>query len=205
MSDWYYEDKGQQRGPIPEGDLALMFTNRLLAPATRVWTAAFGNEWRAASHTPLAKSSGVMPPPLAAAAGAATAAPPPIASQQAVAGYAPPYAPPSDLWAYLLAFSPLLFIVLEVITYNPFVRAPGDVIPVVGFWIGLLLAWADARNLNRSRRNPQLRTMVPFVLLTPIGYLWRRWAITRTSIKFLWIWIACFVAYAFVLGALTEV
>ncbi len=85
-------------------------------------------------------------------------------------GYTPPYAAPSDLWAYLLAFSPLLFSVLEIVFYNPFAHAPGDVIPAVGFWIGLLLAWADARNLNRSRRNPRLRTMVPFVLLTPIGF-----------------------------------
>ncbi|GAA4129504.1 GYF domain-containing protein [Aminobacter aganoensis] len=46
MTDWYYEDKGQQRGPIPESDLALMFANRLLPLETRVWTVKFGNEWR---------------------------------------------------------------------------------------------------------------------------------------------------------------
>jgi len=199
MTDWYYEDKGQQRGPIPEGDLTIMFTNRLLPPETRVWTAAFGNEWRPASQTPLARSAGPTPPPLLA-----TATQPPVGTPQAATGYMPPYAAPSDLWAYLLAFSPLLLIVLEIAIYNPFVRAPGDVIPVVGFWIGLLLAWGDARNLNRSSRNPQLRTMVPFVLLSPIGYFWRRWAITRTSIKFLWIWLACFIAYAIVVGALME-
>lgn len=202
MSDWYYEDKGQQRGPIPESDLALMFANRLLSLETRVWTAAFGNEWRLASQTPLARSAGVMPPPLAAEA--TTPAQRPMGAPQAATGYTPPYAAPSDLWAYLLAFSPLLFSALEILFYNPFAHVPGDVIPVVGFWVGLLLAWADARNLNRSRRNPQLRTMVPFVLLTPIGYFWRRWAITRTSLKYLFIWIGCLVFYAVVLAGLSD-
>lgn len=201
MSGWYYEENGQQRGPVGEADLAAMFANRFLPPETRVWTEAFGNEWRAASQTQLAPLPGAIPPPLAAAA---TAAMPPIGSPQAATGYVPPYAPPSDLWAYLLAFSPLLFSLLEIVFYNPFAHVPGDVIPVIGFWIGLLLAWADARNLNRSRRNPQLRTMVPFVLLTPIGYFWRRWAITRTSLKYLFIWIGCLVVYAVVLAGLSD-
>lgn len=199
MSAWFYEENGQQRGPVGEADLAAMFANRFLPAETRVRTEAFGGEWRPASQTPLVRSSGVMPPPLAA--GAATAAPAPVGAPR----YVPPYAAPSELWAYLLAFSPLLLIVLEIAIYNPFVRAPGDVTPVVGFWIGLLLAWGDARNLNRSGRNPQLRTMVPFVLRSPVGYFWRRWAITRGSIKFLWIWIACLLVYAMILGALTEV
>ncbi|WP_406873610.1 hypothetical protein WHT83_09315 [Aminobacter sp. P9b] len=176
-----------------------MLTNQLLPLETRVWTVAFGSEWRPASQTSLARSSGVMPPPLAA-----TAPQPPIAAPQAVGGYTPPYAAPSDLWAYLLALSPLLFSALEILYYNPFAHAPGDVIPVVGFWIGLLLAWADTRNLNRSRRNPQMRTMVPFVLLTPIGYFWRRRAITRTSLKYLFIWIGCLVFYAVVLAGLSD-
>lgn len=127
-----------------------------------------------------------------------------MGAPQATAGYAPPYAPPSDQWAYLLAFSPLLFSALEIVFYNPFSHVPGDVIPVVGFWIGLLLGWADTRNLNRSRRNPQLRTMVPFVLLSPIGYFWRRWAITRTSLKYLFIWIGCFALYALILAGLSD-
>ncbi|MBA8910697.1 DUF4339 domain-containing protein [Aminobacter ciceronei] len=66
MTDWYSADKGQQRGPIPESDLMLMFANRLLPLETRVWTATFGNEWRLASQTPLVRLSGSMPPPLAA-------------------------------------------------------------------------------------------------------------------------------------------
>ncbi|MGX8010115.1 DUF4339 domain-containing protein [Mesorhizobium sp. ORM8.1] len=193
MKTWFYEENGQQRGPISESDLVTMFANRLLSLETRVWTAAFGNEWRPASQTPLAEARGVMPPPLASTG--TTAAQPLTSALQDAA--------PSDLWAYLLAFSPLLLIVLEMVFYNPLFPAPGDKVPVAGVWLGLLLAWADARNLSRSRRNPQMRRMVPFVLLTPIGYFWRRWAITRTSIKFLWIWIACFVAYVISVAALS--
>lgn len=200
MTNWFYEENGQSRGPIVENDLAMMFANRLLPFETRVWTEAFGNEWRPASQTPLAKSPGVVPPPLVAPG--STAAQSPTSATQAAAAYSPPFAPPNDLWAYLLAFSPLLLIVMEIVFYNPLFPAPGDKVPVVGAWLGLLLAWGDARNLNRSRRNPQMRTMVPFVLLTPIGYFWRRWAITRTSIKFLWIWFACFVAYVITVAAL---
>ncbi|MBT1154099.1 hypothetical protein J1C56_00675 [Aminobacter anthyllidis] len=46
--------------------------------------------------------------------------------------------------------------------------------------------------------------MVPFVLLTPIGYFWRRWAITRTSLNYLFIWICCLVSYAVVLAGLSD-
>nr|WP_171892278.1 MULTISPECIES: DUF4339 domain-containing protein [Mesorhizobium] len=201
MTDWFYEENGQPRGPVSERDLATMFANRLLSAETRVWTTAFGNEWRSASQTTLAKSAGVMPPPLPAAS-ATTAQPP---QTQAATGYSPPYVPPSDVWAYLLAFSPLVFVVLEVVLYKQFGGKPGDAVPAILYWLGPLpLVWADARNLYLSRRNPQKREVMPFVLLTPFAYFWRRWAITRTSIKFLWIWIACFVAYAVAMAALSD-
>ena len=194
MTDWYYEENGQQRGPVKEADLATMFTNRFLPPTTRVWNSTFGNEWRAASQTTLVHAAGPTPPPLSQPAAGAVQA----------AVYAPPYQAPTDTWSWLLAFSPLALAVIEMALFDEFNPRVGEVAPIVGFWLGLGLAIVDAKNLYRSQRNPKPRVMVPFVLLSPIGYFWRRQVVVGRSVKFLLIWIACFVAYMMVAGTLLE-
>lgn len=208
MIEWFYEENGQHRGPVKEEDLRVMFANGFLPPHTRVWTAAFVNEWKPASQTELVQRAAGSPPPLS----------PPFAgvppfpahgysgtSAAAPAATGPAYEEPNDVYAWLLALSPLAFAVVEALLYNPlYPDNAAKLVPGIGFWVGLLLAWLDARNLIRSRRNPQQRAMVPFVMLTPVAYFWRRYAVVGTSLNFLWIWIGCFLAYAFALGALLE-
>lgn len=203
MTDWYFEQNGEQRGPIDQDDLALMFSKQLLPADTRVWTASFGGEWKPASQTPFAQAARVSPPPL-------NPAPPSTVPASKVDVYVPPYQPPTDAYAYWLAFLPLPLLFLDIVLAStaggevPSEDSIGSVSGVVGFWAGLALAAVDAKNLHRSGRNPKPRPLVPFVLLTPIAYFWRRHVLVGASLKFLWIWLACFFVWVVGVAALLD-
>lgn len=128
---------------------------------------------------------------------------PPTGAPVAAVGNAQPAAAPSDVRAYLLAFGPVVMIVLEMILYHP-LRPVGELAPAIIGWAGLLLAWLDARGLKSSGRNPQRRTMWPFILLTPVGYLWRRHAVIGASLKLLFIWLGGMAVYIVILVGLSE-
>lgn len=185
-----------------------MLATNALAPNTRVWTASFGNEWKPASQTHLApRQTGPVPPPIPAAAMGAIQQPPQLGRPpQGV--YVPPYQPPTDAYAYLLAFIPLPMLLIDLVIYgaNEGLSSEGvaRISPGLGFWLGILFSSLDARNLYRSGRNPQHRTMVPFVLLTPTGYFWRRHIIVGNSVKFVFIWIACALAWMVGVGGMME-
>lgn len=206
--EWYYENNGQPCGPIGEADLAAMLATNVLAPDTRVWTATFGNEWKPASQTHLApRQNGPMPPPIPVGVAAFVQQPPQMAyGQQGI--YIPPYQPPTDTYAYWLAFSPLLMLALDLLIFNASDGQDEEnimgVSSVAGFWLSILFSSLDARNLYRSGRNPQHRTMVPFVLLTAIAYFWRREVVAGLSGKFILIWIACTFAWLAGAGLMLE-
>ena len=64
------------------------------------------------------------------------------------------------------------------------------------------LTFYDAKAIKAAGANPQGKTLVPFMLLTPLGYLWRRAAVTGTNYYLLWIWLGCAVAYLVIQAAL---
>lgn len=203
MDDWYFERNGERRGPLKENELAALLRSGDVPPETLVWTAAFGDQWKPASQTQLAPRPVGSPPPLPSQ---------PFASPQpAIAGalpYAPPYAEPTDAYAYLLALSPLVLLVLDMALFANMGRLTQEsgtpISGVVGFWTGIILAALDARNLYRSGRNPKPRTAVPFVLLTPIAYFIRRHVLVRRSLKFLWIWLGTAFVWLIGLAAMVE-
>lgn len=208
MADWYYEETGAQRGPVSEADLNVMLTNRLLLPNTLVWSASLGSSWKPASQTPLeAAPQRAEPPPLPQAA----ITPPPLPAattkltfdQQHVV-YRPEQVPPTDDYAKWLAFTPLLLLAIDFVIFaggnNTVTGRFAGVTPFLGFWGSLIFAGLDARNLHHSWRNPKPKALVPFVLLSPVAYFWRRTRILGSSFDYLWIWVACFVAWAMGLG-----
>jgi hypothetical protein len=210
MTDWYYEDNGTQRGPVSESDLNAMLVNRLLPPSTLVWSEGLGSVWKPASQTHLeAAPQPVRPPPLP------TTASPPLLPAAAAGGapalgrqvtLAPPTvkSPLTEKWAMWLAFSPLFYLAADIILASAGIDPYGHSPQAVGslFWCGmatLWLAYKDARAINDAGRNPQHRTLVPFLLLFPIGYLIRRRIVAATSLTPLWIWLVGIIVY--VMGA----
>ncbi len=59
---WYYEDGGRARGPVTRDQLLELLIHAFVPPSTRVWTPAFGDEWRAADQTELMPRPPVPPP-----------------------------------------------------------------------------------------------------------------------------------------------
>jgi hypothetical protein len=89
MSDWYYGEAGQQKGPVSEAQLAALLESGALAPSTLVWTDGM-TEWQAA-----ATIAGLVPPvkaaPPAVVAPAVRQAPPaPAEPSPAVTAVTPP-------------------------------------------------------------------------------------------------------------------
>lgn len=61
--DWYYEDGGRARGPVTRDQLVELLVSAFVPPSARVWTPAFGDEWRSVDQTDLLPRR-PMPPPL---------------------------------------------------------------------------------------------------------------------------------------------
>ncbi|WP_164893045.1 DUF4339 domain-containing protein [Mesorhizobium sp. M7A.F.Ca.US.010.02.1.1] len=178
MTIWFYEENGQPRGPIEETDLTAMFSSKALPANTRIWTDAFGSQWKAASETDIVpKEVRVTPPPLS------------------VVQTAVPATAVVDKWARWIAFSPLVILAADTIV----LLAGGhpNIPPIstgVSLWaaIGVFwLAYKDAKAIKNAGQNPTGKALVPFMLLTPVGYLWRRSAVIRAPLRYLWIWLAC--------------
>ena len=217
MTEWYYEDKGAQRGPITETDLNTMLVDHLLPPNTLVWTASLGSAWKPASQTDLdAAPPPVKPPPLPTA----TALPPPLPAATAgthalgrQATFAPPAGSPvksfvTEKWAMWLASTPFIFIAIDIILTSIGIDPYGGSPQARGatIWCGIgtfWLAYKDAKAINDAGANPQRRRLLPFMLLLPIAYFIRRKMVASTSLTPLWIWLVGMVVYVLGVGALS--
>ncbi|MER9163605.1 DUF4339 domain-containing protein [Mesorhizobium sp. M0715] len=222
MTDWYYDENGAQRGPVSEGDLNTMLVNRLLSPHTLVWTATLGSGWKPASQTHLeAAPQAVKPPPLPSAKNV----PPPLPATinpslpHQLAGVAastgeppsdfhPERVPAHDHYAKWMAFWPLLLMVVDMvlaadgnnIEYGPYSR----VAPFLAVWGSLIFAVLDARNVYNSWRNPKRMALVPFILLSPLVYFWRRAWLLKTGYAYMGIWAGCALVYAIAFAVMAQ-
>lgn len=199
MTEWYYEENGIQRGPIRETDLATMFANRFLPLEARVWSAALGSQWTPAIQTKFKDSVSATPPPLPPLSGAQQGQ---VLASPSSQSSARPNAKRdvSTYYAAMVAYSPVGILVGDVVAkaagFNP--NADGTNLAIQLCWsIAIILACAcDVKVLKRNGLNPDNRTIVAFVFLTPLGYFWRRAAILGGGWRYLWIWLACVVVLA---------
>ena len=87
---WYYEKIGKQPvGPVSEESIKLLLEAKTIDYNTRVWTKAFGKEWKTIKNTDLG-CRGDVPPPL-------------------------PTEEINNIAAWLIAVTPLLVIVISMI------------------------------------------------------------------------------------------
>ena len=61
MSQWYYDESGQQRGPVGENEIRSLLENGRLQPDALLWTEGMP-EWRTADTLPAFQASPYAPP-----------------------------------------------------------------------------------------------------------------------------------------------
>jgi len=66
MNEWYYESKGQQVGPVSEGDIKSLYLNGVLQGTSLVWVKEFGPVWKPLSETGLVEVKPVGAEPVGA-------------------------------------------------------------------------------------------------------------------------------------------
>lgn len=157
--DWFYEQNGQQAGPVSRGEILRLVVQRRILPHTLVWTPAFGDQWRPASKAGL----------LAPIAGASAVPVPPLTPEIAAAAKRVP-----SVWAWILVIVPsLLDISLQIATYIRGTRMGGDasLIAVVLLYAILFLSLVqDRRALADSGFAPPSFWWWLFIP----GYFWVR-------------------------------
>lgn len=197
MPEWFYVENEVQRGPISEGELARIFADHRLPLETLVWTPELGEEWQTAAQTRLVKRSASTPPRLpnapqpdpvsaATANGFRSVSTPVPATAIGPAVATTSY---NDRQARWIAYLPLAVIAGEIIF---FVLGSNSVPSGVYEWAGiggLFFAYNDSKRLTAAGLNPHGLYVAPFMLLTPIGYFWRRYAVTGASLTPLWVWL----------------
>ncbi len=201
MKVWYYATQGKPVGPVSEADLAAMLRERQLPHDTLVWTEGFGDTWQPANATPLIAAIGLQPPPLPgklpvnlptgpAAPASVNSHPPTVASEPRT---------PTSAYAWLIAASPVIIAAVDMVLVLAGVKAGEPPVSTgITIWSGiltLLAAWKDAQAVERAGLNPQRRALVPFMLLTPIGYFIRRRHVAGLSLTPLWVWLMCAVVF----------
>lgn len=208
LNVWFYEADGRALGPVAETDLAAMLREQRLAVTALVWTEEFGDTWRPAMSTRLVPVA--QPPPLRRQSVTPLPTPPKLGIAQPaprlpgspVALQPEPRAEIEAIYAWLIAVSPLLILGVDIaltaagIDVNKHPVSSG-----ISIWSGILMllaAWKDAQAVERAGLNSERRTLVPFMLLTPIGYFLRRRQVAEFSLTPLWIWLACAAVFAII-------
>jgi hypothetical protein len=176
---WYYEKNGMQPvGPVSEDSIKLLLDAKTIHNNTRVWTKAFGNEWKAIKDTDLYYSGD---------------GPPPLATEEV-----------NNIAAWLIAITPLLGVILSV----PFVATSASVLIGIDslLYIGLFII--DQTFIKRSGRDPfDIWNVVPIILLAILfvpAYLYNRAERTGQSLAIFWTSIVVFVPFivSFVITAI---
>lgn len=194
MTDWYYAEDGQPQGPVPQAKLAAMLREGSLPASTQVWTEAFGEDWRQASDTDLVPPRR-GPPPLRPAS--------PLSGPLDASSVRRPMMPPNSQndavgsaggYALALAFTPLAVLVIDATITLAAGYPDKRTDNFVNLWGAIAViacAVLDSRNLAQAGLNPKGRYLAPFILLTPLGYLWRRAAVIGSTYRLVLIWLAC--------------
>lgn len=144
MPMWFYERDGKTNGPLEEAALAAMLGSAQISGDTRVWTSEFGEAWKAANETRLVVPP-ILPPPLPIPTAPVIS----IDAGTSTPEDSTPLPNVNQTFAYLMAFSPLLFAAAEVIV----TAAQGQIsdaaiitIYAVGFLAILLAVLISAEN-----------------------------------------------------------
>lgn len=197
MAEWYYSKDDKSQGPVPADAIKAMFNSGYLSADTLVWMPKFGTHWKSLGETPLVADPGdvLTPPPIVRR------------SQEMSSGVS--IGPQtrdgrddaitisddeSPMYATILALSPIAMVVFDIAFlaagYDPYEGSLWRLKNLAFLLSQIVLAGLDTSALDRAGLNPGKRRVVPFVLLTPIDYFWRRAVVTQGTYLYLWLFAA---------------
>jgi Zn-dependent protease with chaperone function len=142
MSDWYYSEAGQQKGPVSEEQLAALLESGTLAPSTLVWTDGMA-EWRAVATISKPISPLPPPPPLPIHEPPAVIHVPPAPEKHAHAAGVPAIDPREQRYFVVALVVSILVWLVCVATVTPLIYVGGM---ALFMWLanGLLVAELEA-------------------------------------------------------------
>ncbi|MEQ1955135.1 DUF4339 domain-containing protein [Mesorhizobium sp. CN2-181] len=182
MAEWYYSKDDKPQGPVPADAIKAMVNSGYLSTDTLVWMPKFGTQWRSLGETALVSDhpGDVLTPPPILRRSQETSSGVSIGPQTregrddaiTLSDEEPP------VYAITLALSPIAMVVSDIAFlaagYAPYEGSLWR-LSSIAFVLGqIILAALDTSALDRGGLNPRKRRIVPFVLLTPIAYFWRR-------------------------------
>ncbi len=193
MPEWFYEADGQSRGPVSAEQLKTLVGDGHVSADTLVWTETFGNDWRPVREADLFPQRPPVPPRRSAIGSPATSVDNPKPRLL-------------TLSAWMIALYPIFLAIGELVLISV---APTTALQngtgAVSFWLGaaaFLFAWRDANRIKAAGMNPENRWLVPFLLLTGIGYFIRRNRFAAGSMLLLTVFLASIVVYAILFAAI---
>ncbi|MDR2335466.1 MAG: DUF4339 domain-containing protein [Burkholderiaceae bacterium] len=171
---WFYEDKGQRKGPVSEEAMTRLIQSSTISRGTPVWKQGLP-EWIPIEDTDLR-------------AHLDTTSPPPLSGDHI-----------NNTLVWILAFAPLIGYLLEWVVAgaihngNEYAmeRAMGD----SKYWfitlgLNIVLSFADEKHLRKAGHNTS--KFKGWVWLVPV-YLYQRARATKQNLAYFSIWIICFV------------
>lgn len=171
---WFYEDKGQKKGPVTEEAIAQLIRVSTLSGSTPVWKQGFA-DWTAVQNTDLR-------------AHLDTTSPPPLSGEHI-----------NNKVVWTLAFAPLLGGFLEwglaEILYRGDDSAVESAMNNGTLWfvtllLNIALAFFDEKLLTKAGHNTS--KFKGWLWIVPV-YLYQRAKATKQSIAYFIVWIVCFL------------
>lgn len=172
---WFYEDKGQRKGPISEPEMIQMIKSSVISYGTSVWKQGFP-DWLKIENTDLEIHLD-------------KSVPPPLLGENV-----------NNTIVWVLAFAPIIGYFMEwmiagAIYENEF--AASLAMAVGKFWyvtviLNVVLSYWDERKLRDAGHNTE--KFKAWCLIVPV-YLYQRAKTTKQSLSYFIVWCVCFFIF----------
>lgn len=120
---WYYESRGERRGPVPESGIMNLYSAGIIKKDTLVWTQGY-TDWRPFSQSGLIHETTMSPPPVSGSA-------------------------VNNTMVWWLAFMPLIGSIIEYIVANA-IGVGSQSLWFITIGLNVLLCTLDDKNLQKA-------------------------------------------------------
>ncbi|MCB8839998.1 DUF4339 domain-containing protein [Aurantimonas sp. VKM B-3413] len=175
MTDWYYESNGASVGPRTREQIEALHADGVIKRTTRVWNAAFGNDWK---RFDTIDDLSETPPAAAPSAG-----------------------PVTDVYVWLVAAVPVVGATIEtLLEFGAGLSGIGTNSIYLYAAVNLALGVADNRAIKAARPDAKPPNVLVMFLLAP-AYLFMRSRRLGKGQEPFWAWLASFaLSLAITLG-----